>query len=224
MGSAFDLSTSVSGNNPNRSRDVFRANAQMPLSAACPDDFARGMLRYFAERGEGMPNSHCPQESRMITQSEDNPTNPLDSLVRGPRPGSLRSTVAAGDPLENAMSEFVRRRAKPDAAFAPAGLARAGSSRTGMSNTVGFAAAVIVACFAALLFVTLFPGEKDLLQSFAAAAPPAPALREAVDVSKRETARETDAVDGDGSNQAQSERLLQQYVQWRQKVAVTEKQ
>jgi hypothetical protein len=224
MGSAFDLSTSVSGNNPNRSRDVFRANAQMPLSAACPDDFARGMLRYFAARGEGMHNSHCPQESRMITQSEDNPTNPLDGLVRGSRPGSLRSTVAAGDPLENAMSEFVRRRVKTDTASAPAGLARAGSGRTGMSNVIGLAAAITVACFAALLFVTLFPGERDLLQSFAAAAPPAPPLREAMAASKRESAREIDAANGAGMSREQSDRLLQQLVQWRQKVVVTEKQ
>jgi hypothetical protein len=163
----------------------------------------------------------------MRAQSETNPTIPLDdldTLVRGSRPDSLRSTVAAGDPLANAMSEFARRRVKPDTTTAPAGLTRARANRAKMGSPIGLAAAITVAGFAALLFVTLFPGERDLLQSFAAAAPPAPALHEAVDLSKWETARETDAVDGDGSNQAQSERLLQQYVQWRQKVAVTEKQ
>jgi hypothetical protein len=158
----------------------------------------------------------------MITQSEDNPINPLD-LVRGSRPGSLRSTVAAGDPLESAMSEFVRR-VKAGTASAPSGLARAGSSRTGMSNVIGLAAAMTVACFAALLFVTLFPGERDLLQSFAAAAPPAPPLREAIAASKRESVREIDAANGAGMSREQSDRLLQQLVQWRQKVVVTEKQ
>jgi hypothetical protein len=158
----------------------------------------------------------------MMTQSQANPTNPLDELASESRLGSLRSRVAAGDPLESAMSEFERRRGRPDA---PADLARTRTSRAGMTSPMGLAAAVTVACFAALLFVTLFPGERDLLQSFAAAAPAAPAWRTtAVDAPKREPAREIVGATGDGVSQAQSDRLLRQFVQWRQKITVTEKQ
>jgi hypothetical protein len=173
---------------------------------------------------------------------EANPTNPQDDLdtltsrLRGPgerpetrfaaaggsvhesRPGSLRSTVTAGDPLESAMSEFARRRFAADAVPPPADLSRAGTSR--MASAIGLAAAIAVACFAALLFVTLFPGERDPLQAFAAAAPP----RDAIDASTRQPAREIDAANGDTMSMEQSDRLLRQFVQWRQKVAVTEKQ
>ena len=165
----------------------------------------------------------------MSVLSEANPTNPLedlDTLIGRHRPDSLRSTVAAGDPLESAMNEFARRRIKPDALSSPAALSRESASRMGMASPRGLAAAVAVAGVAALLFVTLFPREKDLLQSFAAAAPPA--LGEASDVSKAELAHDIDGANRDGMNrdmsQEQSERLLQRYVQWRQKVAVTEKQ
>ena len=185
----------------------------------------------------------------MSTQSEENPANPLDALdtlvgrprrpserlemrlaavsggtLHGFRPDSLRSTVAAGDPLESAMSEFARRRIKSEAEPAPPDLARGSASRMGIGNVMGLAAAVVVACFAALLFVTLFPGEKDPLQAFAAATAP----HEISDALKQEPAREIDAVNGDGMSRdmskEQSERLLQQFVQWRQKVVVTEKQ
>jgi hypothetical protein len=178
----------------------------------------------------------------MMTQSEGNPANPLDALdnlagesrrpgerpekrfttvggsVHGSRSDSLRSTVAAGDPLESAMSEFARRRIEADAVPPPADFPRSSTSR--MANAIGIAAAIVVACFAALLFVTLFPGERDPLQAFAAAVPP----REAINPSMRPSAREIDAANGDSMSMEQSDRLLRQFVQWRQKVAVTEKQ
>lgn len=117
------------------------------------------------------------------------------------------------------MSEFVRRRIKPDAVSAPADLTHKRAGRTGMVSPIGLAAAVAVAGFAALLFVTLF-SERDALQSFAAAVPP---LRS--DVPRPQPAREIDVANGGGGvNQEQSERLLRQFVQWRQKVVVTEKQ
>ncbi len=150
-------------------------------------------------------------------------------VPRTPRLDTSRSTtaIAAGDRLENAMSEFVRRQIKPEAVPEPVGLKRDGTRGTLMAAGMGLAAAITVACVVALLYVTLFPREKDPVQSFAAAAPAAALLRQADDTSKP-TASQLRALitpdsGGDGISHEQSEQLLQQFVQWRQKATLTDK-
>jgi hypothetical protein len=140
-----------------------------------------------------------------------------------------RSTtaIAAGDRLESAMSEFVRRQIKPEPVPEPAGLKREGARGMLVAGSMGLAAAVAVACVVALLYVTLFPKEKDPVQSFAAAAPAAALLRQPDDTSKP-TASQLRALvtpdsGGDGISHEQSEQLLQQFVQWRQKATLTDK-
>lgn len=136
---------------------------------------------------------------------------------------ALRPTPAQGDRLEVAMSEFVRRQLMPEPVPEPAGLKR------DAQRQMMFAGAVIVAIasFAALLFVTLFPREKDIIQSFAAALPTASSQLQSSDVAVAPSPRsrtllaENDR--GEAFTHEQSERLLQQFVQWRQKLALAAK-
>ena len=184
----------------------------------------------------------------MSSSSEESPTNnpieALDALVSASRRAAERAepprlaaigdgplsrpfrvepprlAASAGDRLESAMSEFVRRQIKQPALVPePPDLTREGKRRTLLAGFVGVAAAVAVASVAALLFVTLFPRQKGLEQ-FIAAASRAPRADDALSPSR------APAPTG-GGNQSltheQSERLLQQFVQWRQKTALTDK-
>jgi hypothetical protein len=191
----------------------------------------------------------------MSATSEESPTNnPMDAFAPAPRRPSerpeprlaavgdpplprmpridsridsridaLRQTPAQSDRLETAMSEFVRRQLRPEAVPEPAGLKRDSRRR------IMFAGAVIVAIASAatLIFVTLFPREKDLIQSFAAAVPAAPSPSQSSDVAAapspqaRTLLAENDR--GEAFTHEQSERLLQQFVQWRQQLALTAK-
>jgi hypothetical protein len=141
------------------------------------------------------------------------------------RPEPLRSLTSPGDRLESAMSEFVRRQIKPEAVPVPAELRRDGTRRTLIAGVVGVAAAVVIASVVALLFVTVYPREKDPIQSFAAAA--AAAARQADDASKAAPSEYRGLITPEGGGQGftheQSERLLQQFVQWRQKAALIDK-
>jgi hypothetical protein len=136
---------------------------------------------------------------------------------------ALRPAPSQADRLETAMSEFVRRQLRPEAVPEPAGL-KADARRRMM-----FAGAIIVAIasVAALVFVTLFPREKDLIQSFAAAVPAAPSQSQSGDVAAAPAPQSRTLLAANDRGEAftheQSERLLQQFVQWRQKLALTDK-
>jgi hypothetical protein len=142
-----------------------------------------------------------------------------------PRP----MTIAAGDRLESAMSEFVRRQVKPQAMPDPAEFIKREPRPSMLSAAaMGLAAAVAVACVVALLYVTMFPRERDAVQSFAAAAPPAaPPTHQPDNAASSEPSQFRALVAANGERQSatheQSERLLQQFVQWRQKAALADK-
>jgi hypothetical protein len=108
------------------------------------------------------------------------------------------------------MNEFVRRKLRPEAVPEPAGLKR--DARRQMMFTG--AAAVVIAAVAALVIGTLFPGQKDIIQSFAAAVPAVPA---------QAIPAEPAAAPSESLNHEQSEQLLQQFMQWRQNIALTAK-
>jgi hypothetical protein len=187
----------------------------------------------------------------MSTQGEESPIdNPLEALraltrdrAEQPRLASVGGTpaarapkldtprppaIVAGDRLENAMSEFVRRQIRPEAVPEPAGLKR-GRARSMLSAAaMGLVAAVAMACVAALLYVTVFPRERDAVRSFAAAAlPAAPRSHPADDAARSQPSQLRALVAANGKDQSinheQSERLLQQFVQWRQKAALADK-
>lgn len=142
---------------------------------------------------------------------------------------TLNTTIAAGDRLESAMNEFVRRQLQPQAVPEPADFKRYGRRRMLMASSISLAAVAAAACFLALLYVTVFPREKDAIQSFIAGAPAASPLGEASDASRPEPSRALVGIDGGNSSNSnsmtheQSEQLLQQFVQWQQKTASANK-
>jgi hypothetical protein len=150
-------------------------------------------------------------------------------IARTPRLDTLRPTaIAAGDRLESAMSEFVRRQIKPQVMPDPADFKQEAKPSTLKAAAMGLGAAVAVACVVALLYVTLFPREKDAVQSFAAAAlPAAPQTHQADDAAGSGPSQFRALVGAKGQDQGetheQSERLLQQFVQWRQKAVLADK-
>jgi hypothetical protein len=189
------------------------------------------------------------KESRMsATSEESSPNDPLDALdafvavprrpserpeprlaavtdpplPRTPRINALRPAASQGDRLETAMSEFVRRQLSPEAVPEPAGLKRDSRRRMMFAG----AAIVAIAAAVALVFVTLFPRENDIIRSFAAAVPAAPThssedAAAAPSPQSRTLLAENDR--GEAFTHEQSERLLQQFVQWRQQLALTDK-
>jgi hypothetical protein len=146
------------------------------------------------------------------------------AFARTQRVDTLRPAPAPGDRLEAAMSEFVRRQIRPEAMPAPVEFKRESKRGLLAASAIGIAAAVAIASFVALLFVTVFPRDKDVIQSFAAAVPPANSAStdaKAPLPQNRALVAENDR--GQAINHEQSERLLQQFVQWRQKAALTDK-
>jgi hypothetical protein len=151
-----------------------------------------------------------------------------DAALARTRLEVARPLVSPGDRLETAMSEFVRRQIKPEPVPEPTDLKGAGLRQLLAAGAIGVAVVVAIAAVVALLFVTLFPKDKDAIQSFAAAAPPLAALpaQQAGDTPKVAASqfRALAPKDGGGENftHEQSERLLQQFVQWR-KTALIDK-
>jgi hypothetical protein len=160
--------------------------------------------------------SRRPAEPPRLAAVGDN--SPFPRVLR---PEPLRPLTAPGEQLEAAMSDFVRRQLQPQVVPEPNDLRRDGSRRTLMASIIGVLAAVAVASIVALVFITIYP-KKDAEQSFAAASmAAAPLSRQADDSSKSALSQFRGVVAPDGGGQGftheQSERLLQQFVQWRQK-------
>ena len=144
-----------------------------------------------------------------------------DLLRTDLRTNALRPTPAQGDRLETAMSEFVQRQLRPEAVPEPAGLKRDSRLRMMFAGAV----TVAIASLVALIVVTLFPREKDIIQSFAAAVPAAssPSGEPAAAPPPQSRTLLAENARGEGFTHQQSEQLLQQFVQWRQNFALTAK-
>jgi hypothetical protein len=153
---------------------------------------------------------------------------------RVPRPEPSRSAGSLSERLENAVAASVavapiRRSFEPAIVPEPIDFKSEGRRRALIASVIGVGAAVAVASVVALLFVNIFPKDRDPDQSIAAAVPPAAAqARQANDTSRAPLSQvRAPVVASDGGqnlNHEQSERLLQQFVQWRQKAASTDKQ
>jgi hypothetical protein len=132
---------------------------------------------------------------------------------------ALRQAPAQGERLETAMNDFVRRQLRPEAVPEPAGLKRDARRQMMFAGAVMVAIAAVVA----LVFVTLFPRPKDIIQSFAAAVPQAPAqsIDNATAPSPQSRSLLAESGSGEAFTHEQSERLLQQFVQWRQDLALS---
>jgi hypothetical protein len=185
-------------------------------AATDPIDALSSLARRASERAEprlaAVSEKPLPRMPRADTRTELR-SNPRTEL----RIDALRPTPAQGDRLESAMSEFVRRQLRPEAVPEPAGLKSDARRRMMFAGAV----TVAIASLVALIFVTLFPREKDIIQSFASAVPAAPAQA----LSGEPAAGQSRTLDegAAGFDHQQSEQLLQQFVQWRQNLALTAK-
>lgn len=126
--------------------------------------------------------------------------------------------------LESAVYESLRRPMGPQAVPEPNDLKRLGTRRTLIAIASGVGAALAFASVAALLFVTVYPKDQDAGRSLAATPQAAPS-RQADDKPALSQFRALVNAEGGGQNftHEQSERLLQQFVQWRQKTAALDK-
>jgi hypothetical protein len=193
------------------------ASEEVPNSNASttdPIDALSSLARRTGERAE--PRLAAVSERPM-------PRMPRADLRTELRIDALRPTPAQGERLETAMSEFVRRQLMPEAVPEPAGLKRDARHRMMFAGAITVAIASVVA----LIVVTLFPRERDIIQSFAAAVPAAPSQsssgeQAAAPLPQSRTLLAENAR-GDGFTHEQSEQLLQQFVQWRQNLALTAK-
>ncbi len=186
----------------------------------------------------------------MSVLSEQGPTNPQDPLHYAPRklnerPEARLSTVSSavgethfdrlakldaarrpalsslGPELENAVYESLRRQLNPEAVPEPPALAQ---ERTPRRSFLIGAAAVGVAAVAALLFVTLT--SRDNTGALFAAATSGLSQAHEDDAVKSALAQFRPLlVSSEGEHaftHEQSEQLLEQFMQWRQKVAAGE--
>jgi hypothetical protein len=181
--------------------------------------------------------------SAMSEESPPRPTsNPQDPQYYAPRrPGerveprlatvnerarmeasrTLPASAALSAKLEGAVYESLRRQMKPEIVPEPNDYKRQGTRRTLIAIASGVGAALALASVAALLFVTVYPREQDTGRPFAAA----PQARQADDKPALSQFRALVNANANGQNftHEQSERLLQQFVQWRQKAAAVSK-
>ena len=164
--------------------------------------------RYYAPR---RPSERV--EPRLATVNE---------RARAETSRTLPASAALSARLESAVYESLRRQPEPEIVPEPKDFTRQGTRRTLIAIASGVAAALAVASVAALLFVTVYPREQDTGRPFAAAAQPAaapddkPALTQFRALVNANTG-------GQNFTHEQSERLLQQFVQWRQKAAAVSK-
>jgi hypothetical protein len=137
----------------------------------------------------------------------------------------LPPSAALSARLESAVYESLRRQMEPEIVAEPKDFHRQGTRRTLIAIASGVAAALAVASVAALLFVTIYPKEMDIGRPFASAAQPAQTQSQTDDTSKPALSQFRALVAANSGSQnfthEQSERLLQQFVQWRQKAAST---
>jgi len=160
-------------------------------------------------------------EPRLATVNE---RAAFERASRGETSRTLPASSALNARLENAVYESLRRQTEPEIVPEPKDFRRQGTRRTLIAVASGVGAALALASVAALLFVTVYPREQDAGRPFAAA-PLAAQARQADDKGALSQFRALVNVNASGQNftHEQSERLLQQFVQWRQKAVAISK-
>jgi len=198
--------------------------ANSNTAATDPIDALSSLSRRTSERAEprlaAVTDRPLPRMPRTDLRT-DLRTDPRYDPRTDPRLDALRRMPVQGERLDTAMSDFVQRALRPEAVPEPAGLKRDARQRMMFAGAV----AVAIASLIALLFVTLFPREKDIIQSFAAAVPAAPAQSLSGELAATPPSRTliSESAKGDTFTHEQSEQLLQQFEQWRQNLALTAK-
>jgi hypothetical protein len=165
------------------------------------------------------------------------------------RPASAGGTFDAQ--LENAVSEALRHPLDPEIIREPPGLARELDRRVGYIGVAGrFAAAIGISAIVALFFVIMAPAAwqpegvgtslSGMIQAMRAALPPQPSQPDAAPRSALadfqgllatpkadepvtpEPAAAATPAEASPATREQSQQLLQEFVQWRQKPAATQ--
>ena len=158
-------------------------------------------------------------EPRLASVSE----RAFERASRSEASRTMPASAALSAKLESAVYESLRRQMEPEVVPEPNDHKRLGTRRTLIAIASGVAAALALASVAALLFVTVYPKEDAGRSS--AAAPQAAQARQAEDKSALSQFRALVNANAGSQNftHEQSERLLQQFVQWRQKAAAVSK-
>jgi hypothetical protein len=148
----------------------------------------------------------------------------FERASRGETSRPLPTSAALSARLESAVYESLRRPLEPEIVPEPKDIKRLGTRRTLIAIASGVGAALALASVAALLFVTVYPREQDAGRTFAAT-PPAAQARQSDDKGALSQFRALVNANANGQSftHEQSERLLQQFVQWRQKAAAVNK-
>jgi hypothetical protein len=143
----------------------------------------------------------------------------INERARAQTSRTLPASTALNARLESAVYESLRRQTEPEIVPEPNDYRRQGTRRTLIAIASGVGAALAVASVAALLFVTVYPKEQDLGRPFAATAQPVATTDDKPALSQFRALVNANA--SQNFTHEQSERLLQQFVQWRQKAAST---
>jgi hypothetical protein len=211
---------------PNEQPDDRPSNPQDPLHYAPPRRFTeRTEPRLAAVVGDIQATDRQATDRQPVDrQATDRP--PLDRAARPESASRAISPTALNAKLENAVFESLRRQIEPEMVPEPADFKRERSQRALIGVVIGVAAAVVVSAAIAVVFVTMFPSSKEKLPgaSFATTSPP---QRQAAETSKPALSEfRALLVAGEGGQaftHEQSERLLQQFMQWRQKADTPDK-
>jgi len=187
-----------------------------------------------SEESEAPPPTSNPQDALYYAprRPAERPEPRLATVNERARERASRSEASRTLPasatlnakLESAVYESLRGQMEPEVVPEPMDYKRLGTRRTMIAIASGVGAALALASVAALLFVTIYPREQDAARPFAAA-PRAEQSRTVDDKPALSQFRALVNANGGGQNftHEQSERLLQQFVQWRQKAASLDK-
>ncbi len=157
-------------------------------------------------------------EPRLATVNE----RAFERANRSETSRTLPASATLSSKLESAVYESLRRQMEPEIVPEPKDYKRLGTRRTLIAIASGVGAALALASVAALLFVTVYPREQDAGKSFAAT-PQATQAHQGDDKGALSQFRALVNANGQNFTHEQSERLLQQFVQWRQKAAAVSK-
>jgi hypothetical protein len=194
-------------------------------------DALYALSRRQGERAEPRADFRTGAEPRTEPRAEPRLAAVNDAPVpRAPRPplaaearGELPRAATPNERIENAMAGFVRSQFDIEEVTEPEEAKRGGARGMLVASIIGVAGAIAVVSVVVMLSVNVFPKEKDAVQSFAAAVPAAAPARKADDKAALSDFRGLVPPNGvttsQGFSHEQSERLLQQFVQWRQKSA-----
>jgi hypothetical protein len=145
----------------------------------------------------------------------------IQATDRGSKPEPLSRAMAPSlnAKLESAVYESLRRQIEPEVVPEPADFTRERSQRALIGVVIGVAAAIVVSAAIAVVFVTMFPSAKDKIPgaSFATASSQPRQLDTSKPALSEFRALLVAGEGGQAFTHEQSERLLQQFVQWGQK-------